>query len=514
MRVSENMKTSTLFHDLNRTVVRMLNTQDQITTGRRIHRPSDDPGGTAQVMRLSALRSRFTRYEKNVEDAKHWLTTTESALDEVKNIITESNAVLLQASNDTLGEAERKILSVRMQDMLNRAVMQANQKFGYRYIFGGTNSDTPPFDLNSNVEEESVTSVFDTVVNLNHVDLVSGSIEMSRDYVEDDDFTVDENTGAITVLDPGSTSGTMKDATDYLISYNVTESEDFTPVLDSAVALSNVDLSLGTVSVTSTDGATTFTEGTDYTLDKSGDTITVLSSGGMTQDPQYRVTVVNEVQNESFTADYVTPYTVLELNGGSIVEDSVQITKTFAEGSDYTFDAENGTVTVLGTGNMLDGVEYTANYESNKAVNYVLNPDGVAGVINRRIDEGVKMQVNVSASDVFTGASGILDTIRQAIAALERNDRDAIATARSQLLENENTVTQILGDIGSKLGRLGMQLEKLGIDQVNMDRLISSIEDADVAAAAVQMQRDQIAYEAALRTGSNLIQVSLLNFLS
>ena len=59
----------------------------------------------------------------------------------------------------------------------------------------------------------------------------------------------------------------------------------------------------------------------------------------------------------------------------------------------------------------------------------------------------------------------------------------------------------------------GTKINYFPTDILNGEKLISSIEDADIPAAILQLEKDQVVYQAALKTGAQLISVSLLNYL-
>lgn len=76
--------------------------------------------------------------------------------------------------------------------------------------------------------------------------------------------------------------------TQYYISSAITN-ESFTSVFDTPVQLANTNIVSGTAVVTSTDGLTTFTEGSDYTMDYINGKITVLSTGTMVNSTAYHI---------------------------------------------------------------------------------------------------------------------------------------------------------------------------------------------------------------------------------
>jgi flagellar hook-associated protein 3 FlgL len=117
MRVSENMKSMSLLGEMNRTMERMVKTQSDISSTKMIHKPSDDPAGTSRAMRLKETMARYERYASNVDDGLQWLNVTDSALSSTEEIVSQAEALLLQASNDTLGASTRRTLSTTMQSL-------------------------------------------------------------------------------------------------------------------------------------------------------------------------------------------------------------------------------------------------------------------------------------------------------------------------------------------------------------------------------------------------------------
>ncbi|NIA31773.1 MAG: flagellar hook-associated protein 3 [Actinobacteria bacterium] len=82
--------------------------------------------------------------------------------------------------------------------------------------------------------------------------------------------------------------GTVIDSPPFTIT-NKVENESFTSSLDKAVQLGQTDISTDAITVTSSDGSVTFTEGTDYEIDRKRGTITVLSSGSMSDSTDYSI---------------------------------------------------------------------------------------------------------------------------------------------------------------------------------------------------------------------------------
>jgi flagellar hook-associated protein 3 FlgL len=142
---------------------------------------------------------------------------------------------------------------------------------------------------------------------------------------------------------------------------------------------------------------------------------------------------------------------------------------------------------------------------------------GDAGTIARQIGPGVAVQVNTLGSDVLGsgGADGkLLSTLRTIATDLRTGNTNALRSADLNALEaNLEDVTSARGVVGALAIRLEAAAARLGQVEVSATALLSEAEDTDVAQALIDLTTQQSVYQAALRSGSALIQPSLLDFL-
>jgi flagellar hook-associated protein 3 FlgL len=142
---------------------------------------------------------------------------------------------------------------------------------------------------------------------------------------------------------------------------------------------------------------------------------------------------------------------------------------------------------------------------------------GDVGTIARQIGPGVAVQVNTLGSDVLGsgGADGrFLSTLRTIATDLRAGNTNALRTTALTALEaNLEDVTSARGVVGALTNRLEAAAERLGQVEVSATALLSETEDTDVAQALIDLTTQQSVYQAALRSGSALIQPSLLDFL-
>ena len=125
--------------------------QEQIGTGKRINRPSDDPTGFAQARSLEALEQRYDQYARTIGAARLWTNRTQSALDGLAERFAEAHEKGIQGLNDALGQDERNVIATRIDAILGEVVDGLNEKAGSEYLFAGTRTTTKPFAANGAV---------------------------------------------------------------------------------------------------------------------------------------------------------------------------------------------------------------------------------------------------------------------------------------------------------------------------------------------------------------------------
>jgi flagellar hook-associated protein 3 FlgL len=119
---------------------------EQATSQHRISRPSDDPAGTGESLRVRGEQSALDQYQRNVTDGLGWLAMVDTTLSNSSALIQKARNLVVQGSNDGVLSAEsREALAVELEGIRDDLRGQANTSFNGRYLFAGT-SDTPPFD--------------------------------------------------------------------------------------------------------------------------------------------------------------------------------------------------------------------------------------------------------------------------------------------------------------------------------------------------------------------------------
>lgn len=130
---------------IRRNLINLVRAQEQIATGRRILRPSDDGIGTAISMSLSRQKAGVEAHLTSVEAVQPVLATSTLQLEEASTLLTESRALTLQALNGTQSPSDRRALADQIDQIASNLLEIANSQFGDHYLFGGTETGHPPF---------------------------------------------------------------------------------------------------------------------------------------------------------------------------------------------------------------------------------------------------------------------------------------------------------------------------------------------------------------------------------
>lgn len=121
-------------------------TQQQISLGKRIISPSDDPAGSVQLLDLSQAISRLDQFQANNDYAKNRLGLSESTLQSVTSNLQRVRELAVQGFNDVNTPTDKQSIAQEMYQRLDEILALANTKDGNGdYLYAGFNTQTKPF---------------------------------------------------------------------------------------------------------------------------------------------------------------------------------------------------------------------------------------------------------------------------------------------------------------------------------------------------------------------------------
>jgi flagellar hook-associated protein 3 FlgL len=145
MRVTAGMSQRHVLTDLRRVQERLANAQDQVSGGKRIDKPSDDPLGTERAMRLNAQLDSTTAYKTAVDESRNWLDATDTALGSLGDIVQRVRELTLHAANGSTTPAGRQSIKQEIDQLTEQVKTTLNGAFDGRQLFSGTATGTPPY---------------------------------------------------------------------------------------------------------------------------------------------------------------------------------------------------------------------------------------------------------------------------------------------------------------------------------------------------------------------------------
>jgi flagellar hook-associated protein 3 FlgL len=127
----------------------LVRTQNQLSTGKRIVNPSDDPTGAARLVGLSESAKVTEQYQRNIDVARSRLELEDNALGSVVDGLQRARELAVQGLNDTNGPEQRTAIALEVRQILDEVIGLANRKDGTgNFLFSGFQVLTVPFTDN------------------------------------------------------------------------------------------------------------------------------------------------------------------------------------------------------------------------------------------------------------------------------------------------------------------------------------------------------------------------------
>jgi flagellar hook-associated protein 3 FlgL len=146
MRVSTSYFTQRGLASMLEQQKRLSDIQQQIASGKRLLRPSDDPTGASQILRLEQAVASTAQFQRNSDAALNRLTLEETTLSSVQDSLLRVREIAIQGSNATLGPSDRFALAQEVRERLDELVSFGNTRdANQEYLFSGYQVTTKPF---------------------------------------------------------------------------------------------------------------------------------------------------------------------------------------------------------------------------------------------------------------------------------------------------------------------------------------------------------------------------------
>lgn len=122
--------------------------QNQLSSGKQVSRPSDDPYLVSKIMSLENNIMQNKQYNTNIENALSWVQTQDSALSNVTSTLQRVRELIVYGANGSLADTDRAAIKDEVEMQIGQLADILNTNFDGRYIFGGQKTGDKPFSPN------------------------------------------------------------------------------------------------------------------------------------------------------------------------------------------------------------------------------------------------------------------------------------------------------------------------------------------------------------------------------
>lgn len=199
MRITQSMLSNNMLRNLSSSYNKMGKLQEQLSSGKKVNRPSDDPVVVMKGMGYRMQVDKVAQYQKNLGEVNNWLDSSDDALDNVGQALHRAKELVTNAANTgAMTPEDRDKIKIELKQLQEQIQDLANTKVGDKYIFSGTMTDKPLYDKVANSFPADTTAfdksieieVFDGVnlkVNTNATALFEGIDELFKVITTGDD---------------------------------------------------------------------------------------------------------------------------------------------------------------------------------------------------------------------------------------------------------------------------------------------------------------------------------------
>lgn len=538
MRITNKIMQKNNLSNINTNKIYQDKLSTQMSTQKKINRPSDDPVVAIRALRLRSSVTEITQYySKNIPDAESWLSVTEDALKNLSAITTNMITLCTKGANGPLTTEDRQIILEQLKKLGEEVYTTGDADYAGRYVFTGYRTDTPlSFDAEQNIKyeitEQLTNSIIDSVTKVNTgklEDLNSANFNSAEmKGITEDDISAVEVHRIRLAYDDCYFEGNVK------ISFQQAQTDaDGKPVTDAdgkvvydTVTWPNDDVNMHIMH--SYDNPDPY----NYIADEAhkDDVVFIPETGELLLgENRYQelmalkdddTTLANEseirvtYEKEHWQKGDLRPehYFYCKSNPGD-QEKEIVYNKSY-----LTVDAER------------QDIEYDVGYNQTIRVNSTADQCFKHG-IGREVDDLVNaMQEVLDLEALQTSMNKMLEAMEEGTEDYKtlKNQMDALGKAltlakdkEQKLFEGGITAFQgYLGDANLCITECGTRSSKLELiknrtqnQKTTFETLKSENEDIDITEVAIQLTSAELTYEAALMATGKVSQTTLMNYI-
>lgn len=144
-RITPAMVTNQTLTDLSSSLSALERTTDELSSGRTILEPSDNPYGANRVIDLQSQLDGLSSYEENAHEGIAWENTASGAMSNMNEIAQRIRELLVESANGTNSQNDLETLALQVEQLTESIKEDANTQYAGQYVFSGTATTTAPY---------------------------------------------------------------------------------------------------------------------------------------------------------------------------------------------------------------------------------------------------------------------------------------------------------------------------------------------------------------------------------
>jgi len=148
-RITNQMSAQMTLAGIETALDRLDTTQQELSTGKSINQPSDNPSGTALALQLNTDLSNLTSYSNQVTDGTGWSEASSSAMSDITNSVQRIRELTLEAANGSQTTSDMQASAQEVNQLIDQIKQDADTQYNGQYVFSGSATSTMPYQSGS-----------------------------------------------------------------------------------------------------------------------------------------------------------------------------------------------------------------------------------------------------------------------------------------------------------------------------------------------------------------------------
>ncbi len=539
MRINHRMIADSINTNLQNSLRRLEGYGNQLSTGKKFTKPSQDPVGVGRVMSYSSSIDRNEQFRLNMNQSKGWLENTENGLQDGLDVMQRIRELCIYGANESLTAEDRRAIAPEVLEFIDHLIGAGNKESNSLHLFGGHQTLEKPF-IRENIYQVNVHEDSGIIVDEDH------RVEAERMQNGTYEMTQTSAAGSGEDAEAAVTQQFLQGNAESI--FGTSELEDIESEHSASMLfeVTGVDEETGEVEYRyssheySLDGEYDKHDG-HFTITYGGENSEEVTIGDIefTLEGLEELDVSTEgIKTGDKAVFNITPsredgdnYDHVKI-AGQFRDDQSELRYIFDEGElddtnlDLRFHSLNTFDRSPDKGKVYDGLlrlsyeDFEDLGEDNPALTFSYDGKGFPvyyGDDKERIQEispHQQMVMNLSGMKAFGENQEVFQAVFDVFNALVDNDREALGGSVLEKMDQSiDYLLEQLAEVGARSNRLEAMETTLSSENLFLQEVRSNIEDIDLAYVITEFTMQENAYRAALATAQKMLQPTLVDYM-